>query len=204
MNLDVNNTEEIDKATINELWNEWVKSDVGNDEVARSIDDIWYEMVTQHGGDHESAFEELSRKFITEHLKNASQSKLKRSSPALRRHNLMFKRANTNKAVGIDLVSTNANKHGSRAMRRKVSHDARKGTKLAPDGHGSVKLTDTDLVGRYGRVALDVISQERFDAALKTLNELGQRLDLKVQAAKTDFQKTVDALSDLMNRKVGV
>ena len=147
-------------------------------------------------GDH---FDQWNREFLAEYLDKTSQTKLKRACNALRRHNLARKRANTNKMLGIDLVAENANIHGSRAIRRKVAHDARKGTKPGLFGRGSVKLTDADLVERHGRPALAVMSEERFQAALDELWVSGRRLDLK---PKTDFQKTVEALSEVMERRV--
>lgn len=130
-----------------------------------------------------------------------SQARIKRTDRFFRRTNLELKRANTNKMLGIDLVAQNAHEHGSRAIRRKVFHDARKGTKPAPFGGGSVKMTDVDIVERHGRPALGVMSAERFQSALSALWETGRRLDLK---PKTEFQRTVDALADVMGRRVSV
>lgn len=64
---------------------------------------------------------------------------------------------------------------------------------------GSVKLTDADLVECHGRSALHVLSEERFRKALDELNAVGRRLDLR---AKSGFQKTVEALSDVMGPRV--
>lgn len=145
--------------------------------------------------------DEFVRQFLVGYLDNTRQTKLKRSSKYLRQHNIARKRANAVKLLGIDLVAENAHEHGSRAIRRKVSHDARKGTKPAPFGGGSVKLTDADIVERHGRPALGVMSAERFQSALWALWETGRRLDLK---PKTEFQRTVDALADVMGRRVSV
>ncbi|MFN3506629.1 MAG: hypothetical protein ACK4ZU_04070 [Allorhizobium sp.] len=132
----------------------------------------------------------------------STQSVIKRHPvKEVRRDNILIKRANTNNMLGIDLVAENAHEHGSRAIRRKVSHDSRKGTKPAPFGGGSVKLTDADIVERHGRPALGVMSAERFQSALSALWETGRRLDLK---PKTEFQRTVDALADVMGRRVSV
>ncbi|MDX0534387.1 hypothetical protein GOC55_13090 [Sinorhizobium medicae] len=144
-------------------------------------------------------YDEFAKRFLADYLNNTSQTKLKRSGKALRRHNILRKRANSAELLGIDLVAENANPHGSRAIRRKVSHDARKGTKPGLFGRGSVKLTDADLVERHGRSALAVLSEDRFRKALDELNAAGRRLDLR---AKSAFQKTVEALSDVMGRRV--
>ncbi|QOD63833.1 hypothetical protein HGK82_00745 [Ochrobactrum sp. MT180101] len=140
-------------------------------------------------------------RLVAEQLKYASsQSVIKRHPVAdVRRENILVKRANTNELLGIDLVADNAHPHGSRPIRRKVSHDARKGTKPGLFGRGSVRLTDTDLVERHGRSALHVLSEDRFRKALEELNAAGRRLDLR---AKTAFQKTVEALSEVMGRRV--
>lgn len=114
---------------------------------------------------------------------------------------LKAKRDGTNESVGETYVANSAHEHGNRAIRRKVSHDARKGTKPAPFGGGSVKLTDADIVERHGRPARGVMSAERFQSALSALWETGRRLDLK---PKTEFQRTVDALADVMGRRVSV
>jgi len=144
--------------------------------------------------DVENAVEKDVHEFAT------VQSVIKRHpDKAMRRACLLAKRANTRELLGIDLVAENAHPHGSRAMRRKVSHEARKGTKPSPDGHGSVRLTAIDLVDRYGRTALHVMERDVFDKSLAELNASGRRLDLK---AKTAFQNTVDALSDIFSRRV--
>lgn len=145
--------------------------------------------------------DEWSRKFLANYLDNTSQSKLKRSGKHLRQHNLARKRTAAHALVGLDLVAEKANEHGSRAMRRKALHDARKGTKPGPFGRGSVKLTDVDLVERHGRVSLVALSDDRFQKALAQLNADGKRLDLK---PKSEFQKTVDALAEVLNRRVSV
>lgn len=145
--------------------------------------------------------DEWSRNFLANYLDNVSQTKLKRSGKHLRQHNLARKRNAAHVLVGLDLVSENAHLHGSRGMRRKALHDARKGTKPGPFGRGSVKLTDVDLVERHGRAALVALSADRFHKALAQLNADGRRLDLK---PKSEFQKTVDALSEVLNRRVSV
>ncbi|WP_313194854.1 hypothetical protein [Shinella zoogloeoides] len=145
--------------------------------------------------------DEWSRNFLANYLDNVSQTKLKRSGKHLRQHNLARKRNAAHVLVGLDLVSENAHLHGSRAMRRKALHDGRKGTKPGPFGRGSVKLTDVDLVERHGRAALVALSEDRFQKALAQLNADGRRLDLK---PKSEFQKTVDALSEVLNRRVSV
>lgn len=137
---------------------------------------------------------------IEHYVRAKPQSWLKRAHKSYRQANLAFKRARTNEMLGIDLVAENANPHGSRAIRRKVSHDARKGTKPAPFGGGSVKLTAADLVERHGCSALHVLSQDVYDKALKELNSVGKRLDLR---AKDGFRKTVEALSEVLERRVG-
>jgi hypothetical protein len=138
--------------------------------------------------------EEDLKKYVT------SQAIIKRHpSNIVRRDNILMKRANTNEMLGIDLVAESAHEHGSRAIRRKVSHDARKGTKPGLFGRGSVKLTDADLVERHGRSALAVLSEDRFRKALDELNAAGRRLDLR---AKSAFQKTVETLSEVMGRRV--
>lgn len=138
--------------------------------------------------------EEDLKKYVT------SQAIIKRHPrKAVRRDNVVMKRANTNERLGIDLVAENAHPHGSRAIRRKVSHDARKGTKPDLFGRGSVRLTDADLVERHGRSAQHVLPEDRFRKALDELNAAGRRLDLR---AKSAFQKTVEALADVMGRRV--
>lgn len=128
------------------------------------------------------------------------QSVIKRHPIAgTRKMFLEAKREGTNKEVGEIYVAENANIHGSRAIRRKVSHDARKGTKPGLHGRGSVKLTDVDLVERHGRPALAVMTRERFDSAIAELNAAGRRLDLRV---KSEFARTVDALADVFGRRV--
>lgn len=143
--------------------------------------------------------EEWNRQFLANYLDNTSQTKLKRSGKHLRQHNLARKRNADHGLVGLDLVSENAHEHGSRALRRKALHDARKGTKPGPFGRGSVKLTDVDLVERHGRASLVALSADRFQKALTQLNADGRRLDLK---PKSEFQQTVDALSEVLNRRV--
>lgn len=130
----------------------------------------------------------------------SSQSVIKRHPvKEVRRDNILMKRANTTEMLGIDLVAENAHQHGSRAIRRKVSHDARKGTKPGLHGRSSVRLTNTDLVERHGRPALAVLTQGQFDRAVAELNAAGRRLDLRV---KSEFAKTVDALADVFGRRV--
>lgn len=155
---------------------------------------------TLEAGDWSMEQEEaFFRSVILDAQKRHPQSWMKRMASAGRRMNLMIKRENTNNQLGIDLVAENTHPHGSRAIRRKVSHDARKGTKPGLFGRGSVKLADADLVELHGRSALAVLSEDRFRKALDELNAAGRRLDLR---AKSAFQKTVEALSEVMGTRV--
>lgn len=188
---------------------EWLKladdddeSDDANKEALAQQDELfrsWYPGIFEDGA--AEAFQGQIKQFLANYLERSSQTKLKRSGKHLRQHNLARKRNAAHGLVGLDLVSENAHEHGSRAMRRKALHDARKGTKPGPFGRGSVKLTDVDLVERHGRASLVALSEDRFQKALVQLNADGRRLDLK---PKSEFQRTVDALSEVLNRRVSV
>ena len=89
-----------------------------------------------------------------------------------------FKRAERNDARA-PLYALRAEKHdaarGSRAIRRKVSHDFRKGRKPDPDhGTGSVRLDAGDLLELHDRFAANVLSPEVYNAALAEAQALGR------------------------------
>lgn len=63
---------------------------------------------------------------------------------------------------------------GSRAIRRQVSHDWRKGTKTGPDGHGSVRLNADDLIELHGRLAANVLGIESYNKALAEAQAIGR------------------------------
>jgi len=170
-----------------------------NHNIAPAAIDLNASIVADLSGLADVTITDEGRQFLASYLDNTSQTKLKRSGKHLRQHNLARKRNAALGLVGIDLVAEKANPIASRAMRRKASHDARKGTKPGPFGRGSVKLTDIDLVERHGRASLVALSEDRFQKALAELNAAGRRLDLK---PRTEFQKTVDALADVLNRRV--
>lgn len=63
---------------------------------------------------------------------------------------------------------------GSRAIRRQVSRDWRKGTKPAPGGHGSVRLNAADLIELHGRLAANVLGIESYNKALAEAQAIGR------------------------------
>jgi hypothetical protein len=91
------------------------------------------------------------------------------------------------------LFAVRASKHdpelGSRRIRRKVSHDFRKGRKPVP-GHkgGSLPLDAADLIELHGRFALQALGTETYNDALAELHNLGRlrHLDPAALAPKVD------------------
>lgn len=77
---------------------------------------------------------------------------------------------------------------GSRAIRRKVSHDWRKGSKPGPAGHGSVKLTALDLVETHGHPAAAVLGTEAYNAALAEAHAQGDLLRLRPLPVKGEAE----------------
>jgi hypothetical protein len=104
----------------------------------------------------------------------------------------MQRAADATPLFGIRSAKHNAD-HGSRAIRRKVSHDLRKGRKPV-QGHkgGSVPLTASDLVELHGRFAAGVLGVDGYNAALAEGRKIGKFKHLVPLAPKG----TAEAASD--------
>jgi len=81
---------------------------------------------------------------------------------------------------------------GSRAIRRKISHDWRKGTKPGPAGHGSVKLTALDLVETHGHPAAAILGTDAYNAALAEAHAKGNLLRLRPLPVKGEAEPAAE------------
>lgn len=101
------------------------------------------------------------------------------AAQAVREMTAAFKKSERRVVRDTPLYVLRSDKHdiakGSRAIRRQVSHDFRKGRKPDPDkGRGSVKLTAVDLIELHGRFAAPVLGIESYNAALAEAQRLGR------------------------------